>query len=306
MAGSEVPAIDGPAGQGRNQGAAHGAVVVLRSGRACDRGEGSGADRRAKRPAGQPRASSLAAFEPSLHFVDVIHALDDDAAGRGGEFVLEGAEAGADVDAPFDGSLDGLRVHVVLRGGVGGERRRLAPGRHPPPRFRPASSSRRRGTHARRSSPSVPVTEAGRRRPRSPPRRCHWCEGGAELVRRHRGHASHLGGPGAGGDGVVPAADGFVYVDRAEPATHCRMWRCGWTVPAARRCRTAAPRGRHTSSRGAGGGRYAGARGGAYSPPFAVRYAAPADTVPGGCDGRDTGAGADSRSLSRSPVRSNR
>ena len=74
---------------------------MLRSGRACDRGEGSGADRRAKRPAGQPRASSLAAFEPSLHFVDVIHALDDDAAGRGGEFVLEGAEAGADVDAPL-------------------------------------------------------------------------------------------------------------------------------------------------------------------------------------------------------------
>ena len=31
---------------------------------------------------------------------------------------------------------------------VGGERwRRLSPGRHPPPRFRPASSSRRRGTH---------------------------------------------------------------------------------------------------------------------------------------------------------------
>ena len=33
MAGSEVPAIDGPAGQGRNQGAADGAVVVLRSDR---------------------------------------------------------------------------------------------------------------------------------------------------------------------------------------------------------------------------------------------------------------------------------
>ena len=55
----------------------------------------------------------------------------------------------------------------LLRGGVGGERRRLPPGRHLPPRFRPASSSRRRGTHARRSSRSVPVTEAGRRRPRS-------------------------------------------------------------------------------------------------------------------------------------------
>ena len=33
MAGSEVPAIDGPAGQGRNQGAADGAVVVVRSDR---------------------------------------------------------------------------------------------------------------------------------------------------------------------------------------------------------------------------------------------------------------------------------
>ena len=52
--------------------------------RACDRGEGSGAARRRNRPAGQPRACSLAAFEPSLHFVDFIHALDDDAAGRGG------------------------------------------------------------------------------------------------------------------------------------------------------------------------------------------------------------------------------
>ena len=40
--------------------------------RAGDRGEGSGAARRAKRPAGQPRAGSLAAFEPSLHFVDVV------------------------------------------------------------------------------------------------------------------------------------------------------------------------------------------------------------------------------------------
>ena len=90
MAGSEVPAIDSPAGQGRDRGAADGAVVVLvRIGaighrRACDRGEGSGAARRAKRPAGQLRASSLATFEPSLHFVDAVHALDDDAAGVGG------------------------------------------------------------------------------------------------------------------------------------------------------------------------------------------------------------------------------
>ena len=33
MAGSEVPAIAGPAWQGRNQGATDGAVVVLRSDR---------------------------------------------------------------------------------------------------------------------------------------------------------------------------------------------------------------------------------------------------------------------------------
>ena len=67
---------------------------------------------RALRP-NRPPTSSLATFEPSLHFVDLVHALNDDAAGRGGYFVLEGAEAGADVDAPFDGFLDGLRVHVV-------------------------------------------------------------------------------------------------------------------------------------------------------------------------------------------------
>ena len=72
-----------------------------------------GCDRWPKRPPGQPPACSLAAFEPSLHFVDVVHAMDDDAAGRGRYFILEGTEAGADVDAPFDGSLDGLRVHVV-------------------------------------------------------------------------------------------------------------------------------------------------------------------------------------------------
>ena len=56
-------------------------------------------------------ACSLAAFEPSLHFVDVVHALDDDAAGRGGYFVFEGAKAGADVDALFSDRL-----------GQGGER----------------------------------------------------------------------------------------------------------------------------------------------------------------------------------------
>ena len=72
-----------------------------------------GSERQPKRPPGQPRASSLAAFEPSLHFVDFVHALDDDAAGRGGDFVLEAAEADADVDAPHDGSLDDLRVHVA-------------------------------------------------------------------------------------------------------------------------------------------------------------------------------------------------
>ena len=86
---------------------------AIRHRRACERSESSGAARRRTRPPGQPPATLLAAFEPSLHFVDLVHALDDDAAGRGGDFVLEGAEAHADVDAPFDGSLDGLRVHVV-------------------------------------------------------------------------------------------------------------------------------------------------------------------------------------------------
>ena len=57
---------------------------AIRHRRACDRGEGSGAARRAKRPPGQPTVSSLAAFEPPLHLVDVVHALDDDAAGVGG------------------------------------------------------------------------------------------------------------------------------------------------------------------------------------------------------------------------------
>ena len=54
------------------------------------------------------------------------------------------------------------------------------------------------------------------------------------LVRRTCGagsSASRLIGLGAGGDGVVPAAVGFVYVDRDQQATHGRMWRCGWTVP---------------------------------------------------------------------------
>ena len=62
---------------------------AISHGRICERGEGSGAARRRKRPPGQPSATSLAPFEPSLHFVDVVHALDDDAAGRGGDFVLE-------------------------------------------------------------------------------------------------------------------------------------------------------------------------------------------------------------------------
>ena len=86
------------------------------------------------------------------------------------------------------------------------------------------------GTHGQRPARSVPVTEAGRRRPRSPPRRCHWHEGRAELVRRHRGYASRLGALAP-----LAAAGGFVYVSRDEPATHGRMWRCGRTVPAARR-----------------------------------------------------------------------
>ncbi len=71
-------------------------------------------DKYPKATPGEPRASSLEAFEPSLHFVDFVHALDDNAVGRGGYSVLEGAEADADVDAPHDGSLGDLRVHVVL------------------------------------------------------------------------------------------------------------------------------------------------------------------------------------------------
>ena len=43
---------------------------------------------RSGRRASQPLACSLAVFEPSLHFVDFVHALDDDAAGRGGDFAL--------------------------------------------------------------------------------------------------------------------------------------------------------------------------------------------------------------------------
>jgi len=81
----------------------HEAVVVVG---AC----GGGALDRAH----EPPTGSLAAFEPSLHFVDVVHALDIDAPGRGGNFVIEGAEADADVDSRFDGSLNDLRAHVVL------------------------------------------------------------------------------------------------------------------------------------------------------------------------------------------------
>ena len=74
-----------------------------------------------------------------------------------------------------------------------------------------------------RASPSVRVTEAGRRRPRSPPRRCHRHEGRAELVRRHHGHASRLGGPGADGDVVGLAAGVFASVDPGEPAVYGRI-----------------------------------------------------------------------------------
>ena len=50
---------------------------------------GSGARLRIRRPVrmlrpNRPPACSLAAFEPSLHFVDLVHALNDDAAGLGG------------------------------------------------------------------------------------------------------------------------------------------------------------------------------------------------------------------------------
>ena len=44
----------------------------------------------------------------------VRRAASDSAAGYGGYVVFEVAEADADVDAPFDSSLDDLRVHVVL------------------------------------------------------------------------------------------------------------------------------------------------------------------------------------------------
>ena len=54
---------------------------AIRHRRACERSESSGAARRRTRPPGQPPATLLAAFEPSLHFVDLAHALDDDAAG---------------------------------------------------------------------------------------------------------------------------------------------------------------------------------------------------------------------------------
>ena len=60
------------------------AAGAIRHRRACDRSEGSSAARQPKRPPSQPPVSSLAAFEPPLHFVDVVHALDDDAAGVGG------------------------------------------------------------------------------------------------------------------------------------------------------------------------------------------------------------------------------
>ena len=117
-------------------------------------------------------------------------------------------------------------MSLVLRGGVGGERRRLPPGHHPLLRFRPASSSRQRGKHVRRSSPSVPVTETARRRPRSPPRRCPWCEGRAERVRRHRGHASQLGGPAPGGTGAARGG-GRLRARRARRAGGARPRRGG-------------------------------------------------------------------------------
>ena len=89
-----------------------------------------------------------------------------------------------------------------------------------------------------------------------------------------------------------------------DPRPHVAVWVDGpGSAALSNSCATRAP---HQLSRGRRRPIRRCTRRGAYSPPFAVRYAAPADTVPGGCDGRDTGAGADSRLLSRSPVRSNR
>ena len=235
MAGSEVPAIDGPAGQGRNQGVGDGAVVVLRSGVLVI------AARARARTGGR---SGLRASRGRVHSRPSSHRCVSSMSSTHWTMTRPGAGRTSSSWAPRRVlmSMHRLMAFSTVCGSMS-----FAPwwrrwGAAAPPSgtpsavpFRPASSSRRRGTHARCSSLSVPVTEAGRRRPRSPPRRCHWCQGRAELVRRHRGHASHLGGSGAGGDGVVPAAGGFVYVDRAEPATHGRMWRYGWTVPAARR-----------------------------------------------------------------------
>ena len=120
MAGRVLPAIFGPAEKTTERASRTDADAGEDSGAAGAGDEDlSGARLRIRRPAralrpNRPPACSFSAFEPSLHFVDLVHALDDDAPGRGGDFVLEGAEADADLDAPFDGSLDGLRVHVVL------------------------------------------------------------------------------------------------------------------------------------------------------------------------------------------------
>ena len=201
MAGSEVPAIDGPAGQG----AADGAVVVLRSdptrsatgvlvntARArVQLGGGSALQTSRRRLYSRPSSHRCISSMSSTHWTMTRPAAGGTSSSRAPRRTLMSMHRLMALSMLCGcGSMS-----LVLRGGVGGERRRLAPGRHPPLRFRPASSSRRRGTHVRRSSRSAPVTEADRRRPRSPPRRCHWCEGRAERVRRHRGHASQLGGP---------------------------------------------------------------------------------------------------------------
>ena len=194
-----------------------------------------GSERRPKWPPGQPRvvhsrpsSHRCISSMSSTHWTMALPALGGTSSSRAPRRVLMSMHR-LMAFSMVCGSICSVVASVGSGGGAS------LPGRHPPPRFRPASSSLRRGTHARRSSRSVCVTEAGRRRPRSPPRRCHWHEGRAELVRRHRGHASHLGGLGAGGDVVVPAAGDFVSVDPDEPAAHGRIVavRCGRTVPRA-------------------------------------------------------------------------
>ena len=260
--------------------------------RACERGGGSGAARRAKRPAGQPRASSLAASShrcissiSSTHWTMTRPASGGTSSSRAPRRTLMSMHRMMALSMICGFSR-------LLRGGVGGERRRLPPGRHPPPRFRPASSSRQRGTHARRSSPSVPVTETARRRPRSLPRRRHWCEGRAERVRRHRGHASQLGGPAPGGTGAARGG-GRLRARRARRAGGARPRR-GGAGARSRQCDAGAADGRRERperpARGGGVRRERGPRRSAPSLPAGCRkrpIASPAACRPVGRSGSD-------------------